>query len=106
MGPTLRKVLLACGIAAPLLYAAMLVLVPLGWPGYSSAAQTVSELSAIDAPTRALWAALGIVWTLLYAAFGIGVWRSARGSRAMRVAGGAVVAAAAFGFFWPPMHQR
>jgi hypothetical protein len=103
---TLHGILLACGIAAPLLYVAMLVFVPRGWLGYSSAAQTVSELSAIDAPTRSLWVTLGLVWTLLYAAFGWGVWRSGGPSRALRVAGAAIIVAAVFGLFWPPMHRR
>jgi hypothetical membrane protein len=105
-GITLRTALLGCGIAASLLYAAMLVFVPMAWPGYSSASRTISELSAIDAPTRPLWTAVGIAWAVLYAAFGVGVWRSARGSRGLRVAGVVIVVAAVVGLFWPPMHQR
>lgn len=101
-----RAVFLLCGILAALLYAGMLVFVPMEWEGYSSASQTVSELSAIGAPTRSLWVALGVVWTLLYAAFGWGVWESAGGNRRLRVVGGAIVAAAVFGLFWPPMHPR
>lgn len=100
------KALLACGIAAPLLYVAMLVLVPMGWEGYSSASQTVSELSAIGAPTRALWVPLGIVYTLLIAAFGWGIWASAREHRRLRVVGGLMVATGVLGLFWPPMHLR
>jgi hypothetical protein len=46
----LRRALLACGIAASLLYAAMLVFIPAQWPGHRSAAHTVSELSANRAP--------------------------------------------------------
>lgn len=84
----------------------MLVVVPLAWRGYSSASQTVSELSAIDAPTRPLWVPLGIVWTLLYGAFGWGVWKVGGSSRALRIAGGSIVVAAVLGIFWPPMHLR
>src|SRR5687768_10983168 len=98
--------LLICGVASSLLYAAMLVFVPLGWDGYSSAAQTVSELSAIGAPTRSLWVPLGILWTLLYALFGWGVWRVAGGSRSLRIAGAVIIAHGVFGVFWPPMHLR
>jgi hypothetical protein len=98
--------LLACGIAAPLLYLAMLVFVPLGWPEYSSASQTVSELSAIGAPTRPLWVPLGIVYTLLVAAFGWGIWVSTRGNRRLRVVGSLMIACGVFGLFWPPMHLR
>lgn len=101
-----RAILLVCGIYAALLYTAMLVFVPMSWNGYSSASQTVSELSAIGAPTRPLWVTLGLVYTLLVAAFGWGVARSAGGSRHLRVAGGLIVASGAIGLFWPPMHPR
>ena len=97
---------LACGLASALLYATMLVVVPLVWSEYSSASQTVSELSAIDAPTRPLWVPLGVVWTLLYGVFGWGVWRAAGSSRALRIAGGSILASALVGIFWPPMHLR
>jgi hypothetical protein len=49
-----RKALLVCGILSSLLYVVMNVFVPMQWQGYSSASQTVSELSAIGAPTRPL----------------------------------------------------
>jgi hypothetical protein len=103
---TLTRLLLLCGILSSLFYSAMLVFVPLAWPTYASASQTVSELSAIGAPTRELWISLGRVWTLLYVAFGWGVWRAARSKRSLRFVGGALVAAGVFGAFWPPMHQR
>jgi uncharacterized protein DUF998 len=103
---TLRTVLLVCGIAAPLLYLAMLVLVPLRWAAYSSVDQTVSELSAIGAPTRPLWVPFGILYTLLLAAFGWGIWAAARGNPRLRLVGGALAACGVFGLFWPPMHIR
>jgi len=103
---TTRQVLLACGIVSALLYTAMLVIVPMFWTGYSSASQSVSELSAIDAPTRSLWVALGGVWTLLYGGFGWGVRMSARSNGALRVVGTVIIVAAIAGVFWPPMHQR
>ena len=97
---------LGCGFLSALLYAVMLVVVPFAWSEYSSASQTVSELSAIDAPTRPLWVPLGILWTLLYGAFGWGVWKAGRSSRALRIAGGSIVVSAVVGIFWPPMHLR
>jgi hypothetical protein len=103
---TLRTLLLACGIAASLLYVTMNVFIPMQWEGYSSAAQTVSELSAIGAPTRPVWVALGIVYTLLVAAFGWGIWASTRGNRRLRVVGGLMFACGVLGLFWPPMHLR
>ena len=101
-----RRALLVCGIVSSLLYAAMLVFIPMVWDDYSSAAQAVSELSAIDAPTRALWVPLGFVYTTLVMAFGFGVWSVARGNRALRIVGGLLVVYGAIGLGWPPMHQR
>lgn len=101
-----RRTLLFCGVLAALMYAAMLVFVPMRWAGYSSAAQTVSELSAIGAPTRSLWVALGRVYNLLAFAFGLGVWLSAERSRRLRVVGGVLIAQCVVNLFWPPMHLR
>jgi pimeloyl-ACP methyl ester carboxylesterase len=101
-----RKALLACGIVSSLLYIAMNVFVPMQWVSYSSFSQTISELSAIDAPTRPLWVPLGIVYTLLVAAFGVGLWRSAHRNRPLRVVGGLLVASGLIGLGWLPMHQR
>jgi hypothetical protein len=101
-----RRLLLRCGIASSVLYAAMNVFVPMGWPGYSSASRMVSELSAIDAPTRSIWVPLGLVYTLLVALFGWGVWQSAARRRPLRVAGAVLVVYGLFGLGWPPMHQR
>jgi len=101
-----RRMALACGLLSALLYAAMLAFVPLAWSEYSSASQTVSELSAIDAPTRPLWVPLGYVWTLLYGAFGWGIWKTGGSRRSLRIAGGSILVAAVVGLFWPPMHLR
>ncbi len=101
-----RKVLFICGILSSLLYGAMNVCVPMLWEGYSSAAQTVSELSAIGAPTRQLWLLLVIPYTLLVVAFGWGVWLSAGRNRPLRVVGGLLIAHGIIGLFWPPMHLR
>ena len=101
-----RKILLSCGIVSSLLYVAMNVFVPMQWEAYRSASQTVSELSAIGAPTRPLWVPLGVAYTLLVAAFGWGVRASARQNRPLRVAGGLLVAYGVIGLAWPPMHLR
>ncbi|HJU65183.1 MAG TPA: DUF998 domain-containing protein, partial [Gemmatimonadaceae bacterium] len=84
----------------------MLISVPLQWDGYSSASQTVSELSAIDAPTRSLWVPLGFVYSMLVIAFGWGVATSVGRNRSVRVVGGLLIAYGVIGLFWPPMHLR
>ena len=60
------------GILSPLLYVAMTVFIGMQWDGYSSASQTISELSAIDAPTRSLWLPPAVLYTILVTAFGWG----------------------------------
>src|SRR6185503_1852671 len=102
----LRRVLLFCGILSSLYYVAVNIFVAMQYEGYNSATYTVSELSAIDAPTRQLWVSLLIVFTLLFIAFGWGIWKSAIRNRPLRVAGVLIVVYGIVGFFWPPMHQR
>jgi len=106
MSNSARKALLLCGLVSSLLYGAMNVFIPMLWDSYSSFSQTISELSAIDAPTRPVWFPLGILYTLLVAAFGVGVWQSAFRSRPLRVLGGLLVAYGLIGLGWLPMHQR
>jgi hypothetical protein len=103
---TLTKFLLASGILSSLLYVAMNIVGALRFEGYSSVSQTVSELSAIGAPSRPLWVPLAIAYGVLLIAFGLGVWASAGEKRALRVVGGVLIAYAAIGFAWPPMHLR
>ena len=102
----LRKSLLVCGILSSLLYIGMNIFIPMQFEGYDSASQTVSELSAIGAPTRQLWVSLGIVYTLLATAFGWGVLQSANQNRRLRLVGGLLMAYGFLGLFWPPMHMR
>lgn len=103
----LQRGLLLCGILSSLLYVAMTIFVPMRWPGYDSASRVISELSAIDAPSRSWWVPLGMVWAVLVVAFGWGIWITARGSRLLRVLGGLMIAYGVFNMFpWPPMHQR
>jgi hypothetical protein len=76
------------------------------YQGYSMVSVTVSELSAIGAPTRALWMWLVMLYPLLFAAFGWGVRKSARGNRYMSVAGTLIIIYCVVNFYWPPMHRR
>jgi hypothetical protein len=104
----LRDAWLACGIISSLLYAAMNVVVPMQWPGYDQASRVVSELSAIGAPTRPVWVALGMVYTMLVVAFGWGIRMAAGDNRRLDVVGILISIYGALGFVWPfaPMHLR
>jgi hypothetical protein len=103
-----RKILLACGITSSMLYIAMDLLVSARYEGYNPMSQTVSELSAIGAPTREFWTPLGFIYTLLVAAFGWGVWLSAENNRRLRSMGTLLVIYGILGLGWPfaPMNQR
>jgi CubicO group peptidase (beta-lactamase class C family) len=103
-----RKVLLICGILSSVLYVAADILAAMRYEGYSYTGQTISELSAIGAPTRPLWVLLGLAYTLLVTAFGWGIWASARRNRPLRIVGGLVIVYGIIGLAWPyaPMHLR
>jgi len=104
----MQKTLLVCGIVSSLLYVAINIIVAMEWKAYDSASQTVSELSAIGAPTRTLWMVLAMAYTLLMIAFAVGVWKSAGENRRLRIAGGLMIVYGALGILWPfaPMHLR
>jgi len=77
--------------------------------GYSFTSQSVSELSAIGAPTRTLWIPLGITCQVLMIAFGLGVWLSANHKSTLRIL--ACLILLNYGvasLLWPfaSMHQR
>ena len=104
----LRKIFLFCGILSSLLYIVMNIFVPMSFPGYESASQTVSELSAIGSPTRTLWVSLGTAYTLLIMVFGLGVRQSAKQNKKLKIAGGLIFVYGIVSLVWPfaPMHQR
>lgn len=101
-----RKILLSFGILSSLVYVGMNIFVPMLYEGYDIGSQTVSELSAIGAPTRPIWIVLAIIFAGLAAAFGWGVWRFAGQNRPLRIAGFMLMLYVSLGLFWPPMHQR
>ena len=61
------------------------------WEGCSFRDQTISELGAIGAPSRALFSVLLVVVYALMVAFGVGVRKVAGGNRRLRVVGGLLV---------------
>lgn len=87
-----QRALLASGIAAPALYAVADIVAGMRWEGYSFRDQTISELGAIEAPSRGVFSVFLIVVYALMAAFGIGIWRASDGNRRLRTAGGLIIA--------------
>ena len=104
--PGAERLLLLCGILSSLYYIGLNILTVLLYKGYNPASQTVSELSAIGAPTRPLWVGLITVYALLLFAFGWGIWLSGNSRRPLRWVGAFILVHAIVGVFWPPMHQR
>ena len=78
--------LLACGIAAPVVYIAADIVAARLYPGYSYRDQAVSELFAIGAPTSPLVVLFFSLSSLLYAAFAVSVWRLQRAMACMILA--------------------
>ena len=103
-----KRALLACGIGSPATYVAANVVGALRGGGYSSVNQTVSELTAIDAPSRPVALPLFVASDVLSLAFGTGVVASAGHNRPLRVAGGLLVGVGVANMISPftPMHTR
>jgi len=104
----IRDLLLLAGVLSSIVYVTADILCGLGYPGYSFADQVISELSAIGAPTTALWVRLLQIFAVLFAAFTIGVVRESSGNRRLRLTGWLLVGFVLSGPLWSfvPMHQR
>jgi hypothetical protein len=98
--------LLLCGILSSLLYVALNVAGALSWSAYSLSSQSVSELLAIGAPSRAVALSLGLGYDLALVAFGLGVRASAGHRRGLHAVAWLLMAIGVLGLFWPPMHMR
>ena len=102
----LRKLLLFSGVLASLLAFGTDALAGMLWDGYSFTSQSISELSAIGAPTRPVVFPLNLIYNALLVAFGLGIWESSR-KRAMRVITGLLLGNAIISFvvvIFFPMH--
>ena len=106
---SLRRSLLACGIAGAALYPLADIVATTRYPGFSYRDQAVSELFAIGAPTAALVVRLFTLSSGLLLLFAIGIWMSANGQRVVRalavmMALNTIDALVLWNFF--PMHMR
>lgn len=100
--------LLCFGVLALALYIAMDALAALRYEGYSYRHQTISELSAVGAPTRSLWLWLTVPYELLVLGFAVGALAVANGRWRHKLVGASLLGYALVGIAWPfaPMHQR
>jgi hypothetical protein len=108
-GASLRRWLLACGIAGAALYPLADIVAATRYPGFSYRDQAVSELFAIGAPTSALVVPLFTISSTLLFLFAIGIWMSANGRRVVQwmaamMALNTLDALVLWTFF--PMHMR
>ena len=106
--PYARRFLLASGIAASTVYVAGNVFAALADDSYSTVNQAVSELSAIDSPSRPVMLPFLVVFGVLTVAFAIGVVLASGGNRPLRITGWALVFLGAINMVAPlfPMHMR
>jgi hypothetical protein len=97
----LRKVLLVCGMLASLLYVGATLVGATQWNDYDWTTRSVSELFALDAPSRPLVATAFLVYGVLMIAFGVGVWMAAGHQRSLRLLGSLLIAYALVGLPGP-----
>ncbi len=104
----IKKVLLICGILAPVLYVVTDLLASALYIGYSFFSQGFSELWVFGSPVRQPFLPLVIAHGLLLVVFSFGIWMSAGKNRAIQVMTLMLIADAVVGiltptFFPPPM---
>jgi hypothetical protein len=103
MHEPMRRLLLTCGIGYGVFYVVTNdIVAALSYEGYSRMDQVVSELSAVSAPSRPFLMTTLPIYTALMVAFGVGVWQSAFGSRALQITACALVAFGVTGVLWLP----
>jgi uncharacterized protein len=101
-----RKLLLVSGIVSSALYLAADVLGAAVYPGYSYIDQTISELSALGAPSRPIVVPLFSLYPPLVFLFAIGVWLVAANRRALHVVAGLLGLYSLACIPFAPMHTR
>jgi uncharacterized protein DUF998 len=100
-----RKVLLACGMLASLVYVGVDVLAAIRYPEYHSfTSRAISELMASGAPTEQLVDPFFLLYDALMMAFGVGVWMSADRKRG-QITGGLLFVYAATGLLGPTVFE-
>lgn len=104
----MRQLLFLCGILSSVLYICADIISATSWEGYNAASQAISELMAIDAPSRPAAVPLFMIYDMLVIAFGTGILILTAQKR-LRFAGALIIGIGLTGmvttlFF--PMHLR
>ncbi|MGE3076679.1 MAG: DUF998 domain-containing protein [Dehalococcoidia bacterium] len=96
------------GVIALGLYVATDAIAAWRYGGYSYRDQTISELSAVGAPTRRFWLAMMVPYQPLIIGLAVGILATTRGWRRAQFVGWLLLAYVLVGLLWPfaPMHQR
>jgi hypothetical protein len=106
----LRRILLVCAVVSAVLYVVVDMLGTVRYPGYRFTEQQFSELTVSGSPVRPLMVALSLIpYTLLVAAFALGIWVSAPPKRAGAITAAMLLGYAAFGMaggWLTPMNTR
>lgn len=87
----LQKILLSCGILAPLLYLGTDLLAGKLLKGYSFSAQSIGDLGAAGSPMRSLFVVLTLVSSAFMIAFGVGVWQTVSPAILPRIVAGLIL---------------
>ena len=82
---------LVCGIMSSVVYVGATVLGAMQWKGYSWTTQSVSELFALDAPSRSIVAPAFLLYGILVIAFGWGVWLTTGTNKTLRIVGATLI---------------
>ena len=93
----LQRILLSCGILAPLLYLGTDLLAGKLLKGYSFSIQSMGELGAAGSPTRPLVVLLTLAASAFMIAFGVGVWQAAGPAILPRIVAGLILGNAVAG---------
>jgi hypothetical protein len=99
-----QKNLLFLGVIAPILFIATDLLAGAFFGNYNFVNQSISELSAVGAPTRAFVVSLNFVYNVFLIIFSLSVWGSSVHSRSLSVLIGSLIGNALFavlGSFFP-----
>jgi len=95
---SLQRILLTCGILAPLMYLGTDRLAGSLFKGYSFSARSMSDLGASGSPVRTLVIPLTLLAAVLMIAFGVGVWRAAGQELLPRIVSALVIINASAGW--------